>query len=673
MPDEKKLRLLLAVHCHQPVGNFGGVFQEAYEKAYLPFIQTLNRHPGINISLHYSGSLLDWLVSRHPEFIGEVKDLIREGRVEIIGGAYYEPIISVIPGEDAQGQIAMLSSFIRRHFDVEPAGGWLAERVWEPRIPHTLSLSGIKYTILDDWHFRLAGFRPEDVSGYYLTEEDSRTVSVFASCEQLRYLVPFKRPQETIDYLRLRRDKAKSGQAVVLGDDGEKFGLWPGTHKWVHRQGWLDEFFSLLEKNAHWIDLMKFDDYIAAYPPAGRVYLPCASYREMQEWSGGYFRNFFIKYPEGNFMHKRMLYLSRLISQAKDEMPENKIGRARRHLYMAQANCPYWHGVFGGLYLNHLRSAVYSNLIRAEKILDEKENKREHCDVKILDIDSDGVKEMLVDSRRFKFCFRPEQGAVICEWDCKDKALNLVNTIARRPERSHGEILSEKTEAAKGRNDAANPADPNIHRAKKIRDSGLKGCLFYDRNPRYCLLDHFLRPEASAQDFYRGEYEELGDFVCGRYDLESKMDVEGKRRKVVDTLNFRRCGLVGSARVEIAKTINISGAGMHFGYCLKNACAENIDCVFAAEFNLSIYDNLLSRGIGVAHSPLLGLNDIWNDVKLEFRFAGKTEVWHLPIETVSESEAAIERLYQELCLLFRWPISLSGQQSWQTEFELKVG
>jgi len=40
-------------------------------------------------------------------------------------------------------------------------------------------------------------------------------------------------------------------------------------------------------------------------------------------------------------------------------------------LYRGQCNCPYWHGVFGGMYLPHLRSALYRELIKADKLTDE--------------------------------------------------------------------------------------------------------------------------------------------------------------------------------------------------------------------------------------------------------------------------------------------------------------
>ncbi|MBU1486828.1 4-alpha-glucanotransferase, partial [bacterium] len=63
----KKITFILAVHNHQPVGNFGFVFEEAYRKSYLPFLKVLESHPKIKVVLHYSGILLEWIISSHPE------------------------------------------------------------------------------------------------------------------------------------------------------------------------------------------------------------------------------------------------------------------------------------------------------------------------------------------------------------------------------------------------------------------------------------------------------------------------------------------------------------------------------------------------------------------------------------------------------------------------------
>ena len=240
-----KMNLLLAIHCHQPVGNFGIIFSKAYETAYLPFIEVLEKHPNIKISLHYSGSLLDWLKLTHPEFLKKIRSLVKRGQVEILAGGYYEPILSLIPQSDAQAQIEMLKKEIKDLFSWQADGCWLSERIWEPKLPLILNKAGIKWTIVDDSHFESAGLNPENLSGYYISEEEAMPLALFPASEKLRYFIPFELPRQTLDYLRNLYETQKS-RCVCFADDGEKFGLWPETNKWVYQQGWLEDFFNAL-------------------------------------------------------------------------------------------------------------------------------------------------------------------------------------------------------------------------------------------------------------------------------------------------------------------------------------------------------------------------------------------------------------------------------------------
>src|SRR5229473_6324623 len=147
----------LLLHNHQPVGNFPWVFQQVYEEAYLPLIQALERHPRVRLSLHYTGSLLDWLAEAQPNFLRRVAALARRNQVEMVGGGYYEPILPSIPDQDKAGQIRKLSTRVREEFDATVSGMWLAERVWEPSLPGPLRQAGIEWTILDDVHLKSAG------------------------------------------------------------------------------------------------------------------------------------------------------------------------------------------------------------------------------------------------------------------------------------------------------------------------------------------------------------------------------------------------------------------------------------------------------------------------------------------------------------------------------------
>jgi len=238
----KRIDLLFGIHNHQPIGNFEFVFEETYKNAYLPFIEVLENHPSIKIAIHFTGILLDWLIINKPGLIRKIKKMVARGQLEILTGGYYEPILCVIPEKDRIGQIKKLSDKIKKVFDYKPEGLWLAERVWEPTLPSTLSEVGVTYSILDDTHFKYAGLMDDQLNGYYITEELGKTIDLFPISRRLRYAIPFEDPDVTIEYLRSMATEAGNNM-VVFADDGEKFGAWPNTYDHVYKARWLDRFF----------------------------------------------------------------------------------------------------------------------------------------------------------------------------------------------------------------------------------------------------------------------------------------------------------------------------------------------------------------------------------------------------------------------------------------------
>ena len=78
---------VFCVHAHQPVGNFGNVFEDAVDKCYTPFINVLAAHPAVPAVLHFSGSLLDWLESNRPDFLNRLRFLSQTQEIEFLGGA----------------------------------------------------------------------------------------------------------------------------------------------------------------------------------------------------------------------------------------------------------------------------------------------------------------------------------------------------------------------------------------------------------------------------------------------------------------------------------------------------------------------------------------------------------------------------------------------------------
>jgi len=281
MPQTFHLALL--IHAHQPCGNFEHVLEKAYDDSYLPFLERLEEHPDVRLGLHYSGPLLTWIEKHRPEYFDRLRKLVQSGQVELVGGGFYEPILVSIPPEDQLEQITRLACYLEKHFGPRPTGAWLAERVWEPQLPSVLAEAKVAYTLVDDMHFLAAGFEPEELFGAYIAEDRGKSVWLYPGQKALRYLVPFGKVEDVLTYLR---DAASvhPGGVAAMGDDMEKFGVWPGTHEHCYKNGWLSDFFAALEKNSKWLNVCTPGEYLASHSPLGRADLPTASYTEMMEW-----------------------------------------------------------------------------------------------------------------------------------------------------------------------------------------------------------------------------------------------------------------------------------------------------------------------------------------------------------------------------------------------------
>ena len=668
--------LLMAIHCHQPVGNFGFVLEEAYAKAYDPFLRTLERHPDVRMALHYSGCLLEWLEERRPEFLDRVRVLVARGQVELLASGYDEPILPLIPEADRQGQIALMRETLRRRFGAQATGLWLTERVWEPDLPASLSKAGIRHTVVDTNQFLPArSWLPSelqvdeggfwDVLGSYTTEYAGSSVRLFPASKRLRYSMPFKPVGDTIEFLkRLQRDQPS---AITFGDDGEKFGLWPNTFHWVHEEGWLEQFFAALERERSWLKTETFADYLEHAVPDGRVYLPCGSYDEMLEWSGGHFRNFFAKYPEANAMQQKMLHVSRqlqTVSSRKSQVSSSRrrlklLEQARDKLYAGQCNCAYWHGVFGGLYLSHLRRAVYANLLEAEDLMHQAASLP--GSVIADDADGDGQEEAVIRTRTLSVVLDPEESGSLTEWSVYPARLNLLDTLTRRPEPYHETIRAKSLEAVSVGSGHAAPK--SIHDLLGVKESDLASRIVYDDHRRTAFLDYALDEMPTLDEAIRSSLGSKRRWPSGPWVWE-----RGGRRRASRSLDVSLSRVLEGGIIR--KTVR-AAASQPTLECLYEHEGVEIPVV-GLEWNLAIRDErYLKEPAELDDVSRFRLEEPELGVSLTLLVDPPARLMHFPIETVSESEEGLERTYQGLCLLCLWtpqtPASWKSRLVWTAE------
>ncbi len=707
----RRISLALTLHNHQPVGNFGWVIAETYDHAYLPMVDALERHPGIRLALHYTGPLLAWLRAERPDFVDRLRALAARDQIEILGGGWYEPVLAALPERDRVGQLVRMADELETTFGRRPRGAWLAERVWEPDLPTALVSAGYDWTVLDDAHFRAAAIPEDDLWGSYITDDQGKVLTVFGTEQGLRYRIPFAEVDDVIGYLH---DHATDdGERLgTMGDDGEKFGAWPTT--WDHCWGegrWVERFFDALDANAEWLTTMPPSDWTVGHRPVGRVYLPTGSYAEMGEWAlpadeghqygetlrraraehrpearwlrGAIWRNFQVRYCEINHLHKQMLAASDLV----DGMPA---GAARAialdHLFAGQSNDPYWHGLFGGIYLPDLRVANLSHLIAAEDVAAG----AGAVSGILRDVDLDDREEVVLAGAGQFVTVKLEEGGGIARWDLRAAAHPLAAVMRRRPEAYHQTLRDHETRDHGAAETTEGGAPASIHEIVMVKQEGLLEHLRYDDYERRSGLVRILPLTTTAEEAVAGTAEELGDLRDGAWTLEA---LEAQR------VSARRIGSVrGSSGavvpIEATRAIEIGGGRLDPRLDLTleivhrgSAGDGPIEALVAVEWSTMLLGGggnpsawLEVGGRRTAHdatrseSGVRGLsagNDFLG-VTVETSADHALDVWIGPIQTVSNSEAGFELVYQGSATLLVEPVRIEAGEHWSLTIRQQV-
>jgi 4-alpha-glucanotransferase len=715
-----KFNLVLLIHAHQPIGNFDDVMERTYERSYLPFVECVERHPDVRLGLHYSGSLLEWITEKHPEYIERVAALVSRGQVEIVGGGFYEPILIAIPPEDRVEQIRRLTEFIEKHFGARPAGAWLAERVWEPQLPATLAEAGIKYTLVDDSHFLAAGREIPELFGHYIAEECGSTIKVIPGLQDLRYLLPFGSVEDSIAFLR-RCAGDHPGGVASMGDDMEKFGGWPHTYDHCYRDGWLDRFFGALEANQEWLETLPPAEALASHAPLGRADLPTASYTEMMEWvlptsvrlkfhalleefsgrpdvrrflRGGFWRGFFSKYSEANLLHKKMLRVSSKLRRCRAKATRKSArGSAQRAealtcLLRAQCNDAYWHGIFGGLYSPHLRTKLWRDLVRAETIADSiAHGGKPYQAMARLDFDADGREEIEITSPKFAAVVKPSDGGTLEVLDFRHAGVTLINSLQRRVEAYHSRLQDAGQFDGKV---------ASIHNQTLTKEPGLEKHLKYDRWARNMFRLLLFAPGKTHADFEALHLEESAAFAGGEYAVENATAQEVKL-SLLAPLRHILAEAEPECMLGAEKVMTFENLGKGFAVnCRVNLAlkdsgppSQTLESQPSFIAGLEIVLNFLAPNMpdryfefagqkkplewsGVVEGACVRLADEWQNVAIEIEAKGARELWISPIETVSESEEGFERVYQGSQILAVWNVIPQVAEPWSAKTVLRV-
>ena len=691
------MKLVFGVHNHQPVGNFGWVIERIYERSYLPFLEVLERHPDLRMCLHITGPLLEWLQRERPEYLARVSALVASGRVALLGGGFYEPILIAIPERDRVGQIHLMDDWLLKHLGARSRGVWMAERVWEPHLAGSLHRAGVEFALLDDYHFVQAGIAQDDLTGDPLVTDDlGCDVGLLPISERLRYLIPFRQPEETIAACRELHERDPDG-VLVIDDDGEKFGAWPHTYGPVYEQGWLDRFFAALTAESDWLELAHPGEVMDARPGRRRVYLPPSSYFEMSEWTlpmpacetyvrsvealrakgeweaarpffrGGFWRQFFQKYDESLLMQRRALLLHEEIEAGEVvDGDALRTAEARDHLWRAQCNCAYWHGVFGGLYMPHLREAVYRHLSLGTQIV------QSACpapDVQMVTLLGPLGTDVRLGDGVLDLFLSPSLGGALIGLEDRRLDWNLQNTLRRRREAYHSAMARAPMVEVMPDHEAQGEGEGSIHDLVWPVTREILAAIQEDAQPRWSLMERLLHPGVGAADVLDGmATADGGDFAARPYErLAPRFGVTG----ALDDPRFR-CSRAGRylapdgavQPVTVLKEVTLArgAGGFRAAWELRNTGETQLACRLGVEWNLALFDGatLLVADDGPRNldredlPPAAGhrVRVPLHGVDLTWEHSRDAALWVQPVRAATQGEDGFHLTYQGHLLLF---------------------
>ena len=639
------IKVIFGTYNSIPLGGPESFREEQYQQFIKPFLSTLYLFPEIPSLLYYSGILLQWLEKKHPEFLDVLEEMVSRKQVELLGGAFYDPILTILPRSDAMGQIELLTTYIRKKFGKRPRGAWIPELEWEPWLPSTLRTCGMDYTFLGEYHFNAAGIMNRHVP--YLTEDQGKTIYVFPLFEKIAESIQKTSPIEVVRTILSYRSSSEDRLITLLV---------PGDF-WTHKK--IEEFFQEIRGNGN-IEFAQPNRYVRSALVGCKTYFPCGSkeqrmveslpperareykalkarlgetHREML-FGGGFFRQFLTQYPESNLLYAKMQYAHLLVNGVRRDK-YRKIA-AREELWKGQHGKAYWPGSIPGGHL--IRRQAYKSLITAERITREKGVFIPS--LVVMDFDMDGKDEFLYQGHELN-AYVHTTGGSIFELDNLNKAWNYVDCSARR---------------VGGKN--------VLHKA---------------------FLDHFFPIKTKLDELMTFQHEECGDFLDQAYTVV-KCDKE--RGELV----LERLGIVTHAKelipMRLVKKFIFKGNTINLYYTITNTSSIAIRVCFGVEVNLSFAEKAQVRVLWqegksrkeVPQEPvqLSNLGEIYfedtsHGTQIVLSTLEPASAWNWPDESNDATSMTQFNTYHGTCFLPYWQLDLPAGGVWENRMTLKMG
>ena len=611
------VNLILGACSQLPVGCVDEDLEQYYQDYYKPLAQLAYRFPQCPWMIHLGGELLEWIDRGHPELIMLLREMIKRGQIELLGGGFFAPVLPIIPAVDRVGQIEKLTTALRVQFGTRPRGAWLTDCVWEPSLPHSLVASGMEYVFLDSSQFKAAGVIADEINSAHLTEDEGRVLSVIPIHHRLSDLMRTTSPEEAVAILISDTDSA-GDKVVVALDEPER----------LVDHGWLERLLEAINAEPHFVPTTP-RTYLRRHGTGGFTYFDCgmdsgsvpSPYGSSSSVSDyAVFRRNLSRMAESRLLYAKMIHVNLLVNQVRGDRERRRA--ARNDLWRGQCGHAYWNRSVGGIGARRTRDAVYESLLQAE--VQARDQTSFLPSIMRSDHDMDGHSELLYHGRQYN-AYVHTTGGMLYELDYLPGSVNYLNTLTR----------------CEGSRTKQN-----------------------DRYLRRGFLDHFQETTPTVEDYVEG-FTAAHSAANEPYSVQSVSD---------DRLALLRRGILipnakvaGMTPVTLNKFYRFRARSLEVRYDLLSE--DDLDAWFAIEINLSVSAGSTARAVGprgaqralrqaVSFGPstLVEIDDPGSGARLTIRTGEAQSGIYAPVHIGGE--------YQYCGLVVAWRLRSAAGERW---------
>ncbi|MCK9181628.1 MAG: DUF1926 domain-containing protein [Fibrobacteraceae bacterium] len=433
-----RLKLSLLLYVKEPFSKDEHIFDENYRLLAVEIKKFLETSK-VRLSLFLPGHIIEaWAKHCINELIW-MRGAIREGRLEIVGGGFYDPMLPLFPTRLQELQLQKHFSVVEKIFQAEPSGYFNSSMAWEIGMTETLAKQGFNYALVSEDSLQESLGRSTRVVGWFTTEDRGAVIRLLPVAQDLS--------------LALVQDYSSLSLKVASLPENEK--IWVAAISVnLNRPENLHSFFEKLALNLIESDfqLWTLSHIFEQQMSDGRVNLLSSVGTDLGLPTGSHScRELLIRRPESNFMHKSLLAANR---HASSLLRGSDLSSIQNQLLPVMAPVYY-----ADLYEDQgVRSPVVRwkgsrSIISVEDKIAKMADFRGRS-VEVTDFLMEGYRQILVNNSKMGFLLEQNNGASLRSLIYKPSLVNMVSAF-----RQNGDVPVAFFDHL---------LDPSLHEIKQI-------------------------------------------------------------------------------------------------------------------------------------------------------------------------------------------------------------